>query len=44
MSEDRGEISFIHLKTDLSVDDLKKISFRQLKDESSKLKSSEKSN
>lgn len=43
MSEDQGEISFIHLKTDLSVDDLKKISFRQLKDESSKLKSSEKS-
>jgi len=43
MSEDQGEISFIHFKTDLSVDDLKKISFRQLKDESTKLNSTEKS-
>lgn len=37
MTEDQGEISFIHLKTDITVDDLKKISFRKLHDDSLKL-------
>lgn len=38
LSEDQGEIAMIHLKTSMTLDDLKSVSFRQLKNDSSRIK------
>ncbi len=37
MSEDQGEIAMIHLKTNLTMDDLKNVSFLQLKNDSGRI-------
>ncbi|MBK8516284.1 MAG: DUF4252 domain-containing protein [Saprospiraceae bacterium] len=37
LSEDNGEIAMIHLKTNLSAQDLKNISFRQIKNDTGKI-------